>query len=276
MQKEYYLINEAAKEVQVEAHVLRYWEEELGLSIKRNKKGHRLYSRDDVSKFIKIKKLKEEGLQLKAVKKIMKEIPSESDDDNDIKVVNFHIKNEFDEIEKDKVSDIVAGRQEGKIGADKKDDSNLNSSIGKKNDVVQKSPIRIEIKDTEIIDKKNSVTHYENENKKEIKLLENLQNMSDEKREKAYRIQVLLRHMIDDSITYHQKEMVREIKDNIAKEFDYQFRQFEEQQSEIEKNRIKREEQRELEQKEREESHFKKIDELLRLTTVKGKRKKLS
>ena len=34
-----YLINEAAKEVHVESHVLRYWEEELRLPIKRNEQG---------------------------------------------------------------------------------------------------------------------------------------------------------------------------------------------------------------------------------------------
>ena len=38
-----YLIKEAAKLVEVEAHVLRYWEEELGLKIKRNEMGHRYY-----------------------------------------------------------------------------------------------------------------------------------------------------------------------------------------------------------------------------------------
>ena len=63
MQKEFYLINEAAKEVQVEAHVLRYWEEELGLPIKRNAKGHRLYSDEDVQRFIKVKKLKARKLK---------------------------------------------------------------------------------------------------------------------------------------------------------------------------------------------------------------------
>ena len=36
-----YLISDAAKQVHVETHVLRSWEEELGLPIKRNKLGHR-------------------------------------------------------------------------------------------------------------------------------------------------------------------------------------------------------------------------------------------
>ena len=38
MDKHFYLISDAAKTLKVETHVLRYWEEELGLSIPRNKK----------------------------------------------------------------------------------------------------------------------------------------------------------------------------------------------------------------------------------------------
>ena len=36
MDKHFYLISDAAKTLKVETHVLRYWEEELGLSIPRN------------------------------------------------------------------------------------------------------------------------------------------------------------------------------------------------------------------------------------------------
>ncbi len=70
---EYLLISDAAKEVQVESHVLRYWEEELHLPIKRNELGHRFYTREDVERFRQIKGLKERGLQLKAIKMILKE-----------------------------------------------------------------------------------------------------------------------------------------------------------------------------------------------------------
>lgn len=34
--EDYVLISDAAKEVEVESHVLRYWEEELNLPIRRN------------------------------------------------------------------------------------------------------------------------------------------------------------------------------------------------------------------------------------------------
>ena len=40
MMQEMLLISEAAKQVEVETHVLRYWEEELQLPIKRNNMGH--------------------------------------------------------------------------------------------------------------------------------------------------------------------------------------------------------------------------------------------
>ena len=71
MKQETLLISEAAKQVQVESHVLRYWEEELGLPIKRNEMGHRYYTTEDVSQFKEIKMLKEQGLQLRAIKNIL-------------------------------------------------------------------------------------------------------------------------------------------------------------------------------------------------------------
>ena len=71
--EDYVLISDAAKEVEVESHVLRYWEEELNLPIRRNEQGHRFYTREDVDRFKQIKKLKEGGLQLKAIRMILKD-----------------------------------------------------------------------------------------------------------------------------------------------------------------------------------------------------------
>lgn len=67
-----YLISDAAKQVKVEAHVLRYWEEELELPIQRNELGHRFYTEADVQRFREIKSMKERGLQLKAIRMILK------------------------------------------------------------------------------------------------------------------------------------------------------------------------------------------------------------
>lgn len=66
-----YLISDAARQVQVESHVLRYWEEELKLPIKRNEMGHRYYTEEDILQFREIRNLKEQGLQLKAIRNIL-------------------------------------------------------------------------------------------------------------------------------------------------------------------------------------------------------------
>ena len=67
-----YMISDAAKQVQVEPHVLRYWEEELEMPAKRNEMGHRYYTEEDIGQFKKIKELKEQGLQLKAIRHMLK------------------------------------------------------------------------------------------------------------------------------------------------------------------------------------------------------------
>lgn len=70
--KKIYLISDASKKVKVESHVLRYWEDELKLPVKRNELGHRYYTEEDITEFQEIKKLKEQGLQLKAIRMILK------------------------------------------------------------------------------------------------------------------------------------------------------------------------------------------------------------
>lgn len=63
-----YMISDASRLVEVESHVLRYWEEELELPIARNEMGHRYYTEDDIRLLKRIKVLKERGYQLKAIK----------------------------------------------------------------------------------------------------------------------------------------------------------------------------------------------------------------
>ena len=69
-----FMISEAAKQVQVESHVLRYWEEELGLTIGRTEMGHRYYTNDDIQLFRCIKKLKDEGMLLRDLKPLIPEL----------------------------------------------------------------------------------------------------------------------------------------------------------------------------------------------------------
>lgn len=69
-----YIISDASKQVEVEPHVLRYWEEELELEIPRNAMGHRYYREQELDTIRGIKKLKEQGFQLKAIKMILPNI----------------------------------------------------------------------------------------------------------------------------------------------------------------------------------------------------------
>ncbi len=62
------MIKDAAKRLQVESHVLRYWEEELNLDIKRNSMGHRFYDERDIKMFQEVKELRDRGFSLKDIK----------------------------------------------------------------------------------------------------------------------------------------------------------------------------------------------------------------
>ena len=68
-----YMISDAASLVNVESHVLRYWEDELELDIPRNEMGHRYYTEDNINEFMRIREWKEQGYQLKAIRMLVQE-----------------------------------------------------------------------------------------------------------------------------------------------------------------------------------------------------------
>lgn len=193
-----FFISEAAKEVKVENHVLRYWEEELNLPVKRNEQGHRYYTREDIERFIYIKQLKEEGLQLKAIRSI----------------------------------------------------------LGKQGVVTEK--------EEEIPVKKSVSPQLMVLNSNKLKPQRTFQPVDEDKQEKAYRLQMLLKAMIADAVSENNRELGNDIKEIVQKEMDYQFRMQEEREEEREKLRI-----------EREDGHYSRIDELLR-EKLPSKRKKHS
>lgn len=77
MENARYMISDAANIVNVESHVLRYWEEELELAIPRNEMGHRYYTEENIAQFQKIKEWKEQGYQLKAIRMMIHNIPED-------------------------------------------------------------------------------------------------------------------------------------------------------------------------------------------------------
>ena len=82
MDEVHYLISDASRKVDVEAHVLRYWEEELELGIPRNEMGHRYYTDFHIRLFKQIKELKEKGYQLKAIEQVLKRMLDGEEDVN--------------------------------------------------------------------------------------------------------------------------------------------------------------------------------------------------
>lgn len=184
------LISEAAKEVCVESHVLRYWEEELNLPIKRNELGHRYYTREDVERFKEIKNLKERGLQLKAIKMVLK----------------------------DGKLDIV--REE------RKDDLSIEILDSKEVEVVKEETKKEEIED-----------------KDERSLRE----------EKLRKLRWLMKQMMKETLEENNRLLIKEVRESVIKELDYQFRMQEE-----------REEERDRAIIERNDSYYRKMDELLR------------
>ncbi len=74
MSEQKIMISEAAKLVDVESHVLRYWEEELHIPVSRTEMGHRYYTKENLQLFCCIKKLKDEGVTIKELKLLVPDL----------------------------------------------------------------------------------------------------------------------------------------------------------------------------------------------------------
>lgn len=192
-EKTIYYISEAAKKVQVENHVLRYWEEELQLPIKRNEMGHRYYTEQDVQQLQEIKALKEQGLQLKAIRMVLFKTPE------------GRVSDDITENRRDKLMEMVKERVEEKTK--------------EKEEMLMNRPHKYVValsgdaKDTVIKEQQSTDTDME-------------------KSQKAARLQYLLQHMITEAVRTANRELCTEVKDSILKELDYQFRMQEERDEE--------------------------------------------
>ena len=95
-----YIISDAAKMIDVEPHVLRYWEEELEMDIPRNEMGHRYYTDREVRLFTQVRDLKDKGFQLKAIKMILTTVSEDMSSDNIISLEDVR-KNYEDVVDED-------------------------------------------------------------------------------------------------------------------------------------------------------------------------------
>lgn len=229
MVKDNYLINEAAKEVHVESHVLRYWEEELNLPIRRNTQGHRVYTREDIERLIHIKELKDQGLQLKAVKHVLNQVQNQKEGHDEMKTDNPFAQKQLTKISR-------AGDMK----------------------VIQLKPLdEDKWKGRQMIEVREKKVNPEERQEIAIKMKDEMENQCVQD-EKVTRMQYLLQKMIKTAIESNNNVLAAQISENIkgdiCKELDYQFRLVQEQEEEYMK---------------KQEAHYKKIDELLREKTAK-------
>lgn len=77
-EKLYYSIGEVARMLQVNTSLLRFWEKEFDLEPKKNKKGNRLFTQQDIEKLKLIYHLvKERGFTLQGTRQKLREKPAD-------------------------------------------------------------------------------------------------------------------------------------------------------------------------------------------------------
>lgn len=70
--KDRYTITELSKNLSVTDHALRYYEKEFKMYVPKDKRGRRYYTPDLANIMYQIKNMRDEGLEIKAIKKILK------------------------------------------------------------------------------------------------------------------------------------------------------------------------------------------------------------
>ena len=203
VEEKQYKISEMTKMVQVEAHVLRYWEEELQLPIRRNNLGHRYYTEEDVERFLQIKDLKERGIQLKGIRTML-ELSEEEGHNN-------------------------TRREWG-------------CQINKKEKLVSDEVAALKLPASDFIGANLA--------------------FEDEKGEKAYRLQMLLKGLVKEAVQESNALMAENIKESIIKEMDYQFRMVAEEQ-----------EKQQMHYQKQQEEYFEKLDYMI-TERLQGRKKK--
>lgn len=233
-------ISDAAKKVHVEAHVLRYWEEELELPIKRNELGHRYYTEEDVKRFQEIRELKERGLQLKAIRLILKngKLDRLADGEN---------------TQAEKAAEAAKIAEKANSAAKAGETACNAAKIAEKTSSAAKTAEKMPAdaqhgkKTVEVLKTAEKVTG-------EVEPIKTTSVLGEESREeKAARLQWLLKQLFREVLQENNEAMCREVRESILKEMDYQFRMQEE-----------REDEREAAQIKRDEEHFRRVDEILR------------
>ena len=221
-----YMISDAAKKVAVEAHVLRYWEEELELPIARTELGHRYYTEENIRIFQNIKELKERGFQLKAIKVLIPEIAKREIKNTDNII---HLEEKLNRKSLDK--DHEANKPEQDIDSmPEKDQHKEQSSEG------PQKPHK------EISNEGSKDKSHQNGNKQERGAKDSKKEMSSDKKEsekcdadvletalsdldfnvdKLLQFEKIVGNIVTSALKENNKELNEQISESVTKEIDY-------------------------------------------------------
>lgn len=242
MEEKRYIISDASKLIEVESHVLRYWEEELGISIPRNEMGHRYYTDFYIDLFKKVKELKDSGFQLKAIKMLVPEL------------MNMYDKgNESVDILKDELFSRIAYIPEcnGESGSEDTGRIETNDDLSQ-NDLNRNETESVRTEDIDI----NSGTNNEIKEIKDKNLVNSYNNSGNNitnSTRKLEQFQTIISEVVSNALRENTgvlgKEVSEIVSDNVIKEMDYLMHIREKQ----------------------EEERFKKLDEAIRSCQVARK-----
>ncbi len=227
MGEQRYVISQVVKMTKIKSHTIRYWEDELGLTIDRNNMGHRCYSQKDIDLIIKINDLKERGFQLRAIKMMLPEIDRLAELDNE---TLHRLKEQIDAIDNEDNyrSDSIT------IEPTQPYDINLDDEINVEEDT--------SFTNTDISD----VDEHIVENRVEDKSRESSQDSDNTKMQKVVQFKNIMMRLVVEALEENSNRMAENITvnvtDKVIKEMDYLFRVKEE----------------------REEERYRKLDELIR------------
>lgn len=71
--KDKYSITELSEALNITDHALRFYEKEFGLNIPKDTRGRRFYTKDLANLMYQIKAMRDQGLELKAIRKILED-----------------------------------------------------------------------------------------------------------------------------------------------------------------------------------------------------------
>lgn len=205
VEEQRYLISDAAKMVAVEAHVLRYWEEELDLAIGRTELGHRYYTRENIETFRNIKELKEKGLQLKAIRVILKGLEEKRREAESAEAVQMEGCQEF--VDKQAAQDMQA---ETRAGADTQVRENVQAADAQ----AKKNPqIQVDEDSREAADLHGQQKQTKQKEETMLALRDNTQ--------KLQQFEELVAGIVDKVVKENNEKLKEQIESSFSREMDY-------------------------------------------------------